>query len=174
MHMSAKLFRRSCPIDVLGHVFKQRRVENDRSHSTGMTRSLGLHGFPSSTYTHSKIKHTKFKMKGHAYKIWGAIARSRYSPVTLQPGHATARSRYSPVTLQPGHATARSRYSPVTLQPGHATARSRYSPVTLQPGHATARSRYSPVTLQPGHATPLQSEQAGSAWLIVRLLYYFQ
>ena len=82
MHMSATLVRRSYPVDVLRHVFKQRRVENDRSHSTGMTRSLGLHGFPSSTYTctHSKIKHTK--MKGHAYKIWGAIARS-------SPCHAT-------------------------------------------------------------------------------------
>ena len=80
MHMSAKLVRRSCPIDLLRHVFKQRRVENCRSHSTGMTRSLGLYGFPSSTYTHSKIKH--IKMKGHAYKIWGAIARS-------SPCHAT-------------------------------------------------------------------------------------
>ena len=80
MHMSAKLVRRSCPIDVLRNVFKQRRVENDRSHSTGMTKSLGLHGFPialSSTYTHSNTK-----MKGHAYKIWGAIARS-------SPCHAT-------------------------------------------------------------------------------------
>ena len=83
MHMSAKLVRRSCPIDVLRHVFKKRRVENDRSHSTGMTRSLGLHGFPSSTYTHSKIKHTK--MKGHAYKIWGAIARSIASPCHATP-----------------------------------------------------------------------------------------
>ena len=43
MHMSAKLLWRSCSIDVLRHVFKQQRVENDRSHSTGMTRSLGLH-----------------------------------------------------------------------------------------------------------------------------------
>ena len=32
--MSAKLVRRSCPIDVLRHVFKRRRVENYRSHST--------------------------------------------------------------------------------------------------------------------------------------------
>ena len=91
MHMSAKLVRRSCPIDVLRHVFKQRRVENDRSHSTGMTRSLGLHGFPSSTYTHSKIKH--IKMKGHAYKIWGAIARSspcHATPLLLPPQSTTA------------------------------------------------------------------------------------
>ena len=85
--------RRSCPIDFLRHVFKRRRVENDRSHSTGMTRrSLGLHGFPSSTYTQSKLKHTK--MKGHAYKIWGGYSRS--SPCHATPEAHSARSKTFP------------------------------------------------------------------------------